>query len=364
MLGTVTFLGAGATKSCGGPLTGEILPDILRRLNAGGSESNDPSGRATLIREFLREQFHVTGASPNEQYPGLPLVMSLIDTALDRRQSFHHAWTSERLSQLREAVEFAIFDQLEEQLLKAPTNNHWNLFEHLYGASDEPQVITTNYDLVADTAMMFFGDTRASGAGGFPDYGCRISNGFYRNEPRRFGSLFKLHGSLNWLTCRTCARLEIGASESRRYLKIVAKMLGQEPSLERLFSPDGAPCSICQTKLRPLLIAPTHLKDYRNPHIAQVWYETEQVLRRAKRVVFVGYSLPDDDVEVVYLLKRSLSHLNGASVTVVEYAEGGGAVSLLQHPVGRRYRALFGDGINWQAGGLDAWLDAGTPGLV
>ena len=83
-------------------------------------------------------------------------------------------------------------------------------------------------------------------------------------------------------------------------------MLG--PSLENSYSPDGAPCGTCQTRLRPLLIAPTHLKNYRNPHIAQVWYAAEQELRAAERVVFIGYSLPDDDVEVVYLLKRSLAH--------------------------------------------------------
>jgi hypothetical protein len=150
-----------------------------------------------------------------------------------------------------------------------------------------------------------------------------------------------------------------------RYLKIVGKMLGQSgKSLERFYSPDGGPCPICQTKLRPLLIAPTHLKNYRNPHIAQVWYETEQVLRKAERIVFVGYSLPDDDVEVVYVLKRSLSHLDASRVTVIEYAEGGAPVCLLQHAAGRRYRTLFGDGINWHSEGLDAWLNAGTPGLI
>jgi NAD-dependent SIR2 family protein deacetylase len=44
---------------------------------------------------------------------------------------------------------------------------------------------------------------------------------FYRNETHKFGTLLKLHGSLNWLHCKTCNRLEIGASERNRYIKRV-----------------------------------------------------------------------------------------------------------------------------------------------
>ena len=113
---TVIFLGAGATKSCGGPLTNEILPNILRGKLASGTAAHDSTARVNLIEEFLTAQFHVTSASPNEHYLGLPLLMSLIDTALDRRQTFHPAWDFERMSSLREAIEFGIFDHLEERL--------------------------------------------------------------------------------------------------------------------------------------------------------------------------------------------------------------------------------------------------------
>ena len=111
--------------------------------------------------------------------------------------------------------------------------------------------------------------------------------------------------------------------------------------------------------MRPLLIAPTHLKDYRNPHLAQVWYEAERVLREADRAIFIGYSLPDDDVEVVYLLKRSLAHLTPDRITVVEYDLA--MPSLANHAVGRRYRTLFGDGIDWRPEGLDGWLPQARP---
>jgi hypothetical protein len=126
------------------------------------------------------------------------------------------------------------------------------------------------------------------------------------------------------------------------------------PSIEQSYTADGSPCPTCQTKLRPLLVAPTHLKDYRNPHLAQVWYEAERVLRESRRVIFIGYSLPEDDVEVIYLLKRGIAHLQPAQITVVEYDPSNPALSA--HAVGRRYRTLFGDGIDWHPEGMDAWL--------
>ena len=63
--------------------------------------------------------------------------------------------------------------------------------------------------------MMFCSEQREDYEGRFPNYCCDIRTDFYRTEPRRFGTLLKLHGSLNWMYCKTCHRLEIGASDSQ-----------------------------------------------------------------------------------------------------------------------------------------------------
>jgi len=352
---TVIFLGAGATKSVGGPLTDEILPAIVN-----DASSPDPTGRVPRLRQFLLDQFHVTPGSPSEAFPGLPMLMSLIDTALERRESLHPSWDYNNLQDIRECVELGIFDVLEEKLFKAQTTNHFSLFHTLYpvaappAVQSEPCVISTNYDLIADTAMMFMSESRLP-EGGLPAYLCSISTDFYRDPHKpHFGKLLKLHGSLNWLYCRTCHRLEIGASDARKYLKILNSLVG--PSLEQAYQIDGGICPTpnCLGKLRPLLIAPTHLKNYRNPHIAQVWYEAEQMLRTAGRVIFIGYSLPEDDVEIIYLLKRSLAHLTPSQITVVSYNPA--MPPLGSDPIGRRYRTLFGDAIDWHPEGIDPWL--------
>ena len=168
---------------------------------------------------------------------------------------------------------------------------------------------------------------------------------------QKFGTQLKLHGSLNWLLCRTCQRLELGATDSTRYLSIFQKIAG--PDLRSSFTADGAPCGVCGQPLRPLLVAPSHLKDYRNPHLSQVWYEAQRVLRQADRAIFIGYSLPDDDIEVVYLLKRGLAHITDPrQITVVEFCQEKPNILWEDHPVGKRYRALFGD-VDWHAAGLD-----------
>ena len=218
-----------------------------------------------------------------------------------------------------------------------------------------PQVITTNYDLIVDTALMHVSQQRQR-SGGLPNYHCGIANISFLGPEQRFGTLLKLHGSLNWLFCRTCQRLELGATDSTRFLSIFQKIAG--PDLRSSFTADGAPCGVCGRTLRPLLVAPSHLKDYRNPHLSQVWYEAQRVLRQAERAIFIGYSPPDDDVEVVYLLKRGLAHITDPKqITVVEYCEGNQNVRLGDHSVGRRYRALFGE-VDWHAAGLDIWLNS------
>ena len=171
---TVLFLGAGATKSVQGLSTDEILPALVA-ANAS-LQQQDPSGRVNTLFDFLTQEFHV---DPNNldkyQYPGLPLLMSLIDTALDRREPLYGRWDLNTLAQLREAIEFGIFDALEEKLVKVPTNNHFNMFQKFFPSAEQPCVISTNYDLIADSAMMFLSQTRQP-PGLLPNYHCGITN--------------------------------------------------------------------------------------------------------------------------------------------------------------------------------------------
>ena len=295
-----------------------------------------------------------------EHFPPLPLVLSLVDTALDRDDAFSTNWPPSELRKVREALEYAIFALLEYRL--RTIGPHYRIFLDALYKTHPPQsvtIISLNYDIIADNAMS--GVAERKGQLALPEYGCDIATDAYRREAR-FGTLLKLHGSLNWLYCPNCHRLDLGiAGSGRRTVKMLNQLYGAV-DLDARYRGDSnrTLCPDCETRLRPVLITPTQKKDYRNPHIARVWYEASRALREAKRAIFVGYSMPDDDVDVVYLFKRGLAEVDRRAITVVEYATGVGA-ALDRHPVGLRYRALFGGDIDWRSEGFGAWTKAATP---
>jgi hypothetical protein len=348
---TAVIFGAGATKACGGPLTNEILPAVFQLRGELERE-----GYLARLEDFLVGNFHLPPEPTRRwhHFPPLPLVLSLVDTALDRGDAFAQCWTPSDLRIVREALEYAVFALLDLRLRRI--QHHYARF---LGALYEADVsgitlISLNYDIIPDNELARVAHQR--GLGALPDYGCDIATATYRSIPK-FGRLLKLHGSLNWLYCPNCHRLDIGVSPSGRgTVKVLDALYVDELDLNKNYGCHGNPCEECGTYVRPVLITPTHVKDYRNPHVARVWYEAARALREAERAVFVGYSMPDDDVEVIYLFKRGLAHLEPANITVVEYAPNGPA-ALDRHPVGQRYRALFGDRIDWQTTGFEAWID-------
>lgn len=348
---TIVLFGAGATKACGGPLTNEILPHGF-----------EPAVRHEIEREyyldlldrFLIENFHL----PQQQidrteadYPALPLLLSLVDTAIDRKQPMGPTWTVDLLGQVRRALQYLIFALLEYKLRRLSHNYYADLLKALDPTRRAPPtVISLNYDIIIDNTMV-------AHSGSLPDYGCDITTESYLSQRHR-GSLLKIHGSLNWSYCPGCNRLDLGVAESGKTYKMLEHLYRVNP-LEERYSCHGFPCPQCSTFVEPVLITPTQRKDYRNPHVATVWALAEQALRSAERVIIIGYSLPDDDLDVIYLLKRGLGQLANRApekITVVERASDEALRAIGKHPVGRRYRAIFGPNIDWRTDGFEGLI--------
>jgi len=349
----VIIFGAGATRDCGGPLTNEILPEAFKA---------DPSllqqlEAITLLHNFLDHCFPLSAVRYESQdYPSLPLFLSLLDTAIDRKHPFGPDWPPEKVAKVREAVEAAIFAVLDFRSPQQETSSYLGLLKLAYpGSLPEAAVISLNYDMILDVAMFDLCQERKPDS--VPRYGCDIkTEGYQSKQP--WGSLLKIHGSVNWMYCSQCHHLEIGWSSKRGSPSRIGHLFFR--SLDDQYA-HRSQCPECGTRLRPILITPTHRKDYRNPHLARVWYEAERILQRANRVIFVSYSLPGDDVEVIYLLKRGLGMPNPAplvpqQITVIEKDDQRRALHV--HPVGQRYRALFGDNIDFRTEGFSAWLSA------
>jgi hypothetical protein len=364
---TVVIFGAGATKACGGPLTNEILPRAFKLRG----DPNSKVGREGFLRtleEFLVDNFHLphdVSARRVPHYPPLPLLLSLVDVAIDRKQSFSANWNTDKVARVRDALEYVIFAVLEHDLerIKQGNENIYRQFlQKLWDRGENIAVISLNYDIIADNALSDMSNT-------FPDYGCDIATETYRQHmqhplppPRKRPRLYKPHGSLNWLYCPACQRLDLGVSDDVMHpgtVKVLMELYQSEKarvgSLDDRYTCIGSPCADpdCATPVRPIMITPSHMKDYRNPHIGRIWYGAARELRQAGRVHIIGYSLPPDDVDVVYLLKQNLSHLSPDRITVVETGEPNQRIG--DHEVGRRYRALFGDSVGWSTEGFKSY---------
>ena len=169
--------------------------------------------------------------------------------------------------------------------------------------------VSTNYDILIDNALVdeYRHDTDL-------DYGVEFRN-FDRADdwtrPRRNRSvwLYKPHGSLNWLFCPACNELELTSKE-----KGVARLISDFAF---------ATCPQCGNVYSPLIVPPTFYKDLNNVFLSSIWNRTDVALRKVKHIIFCGYSFPDADIHIKYLLKRAQVNRNGAlRVTVVNHYPG------------------------------------------
>jgi hypothetical protein len=146
-------------------------------------------------------------------------------------------------------------------------------------------LITTNWDLLLDSARdEQFGTCKG-------DYGTGATNVVFENvrahpdgaRPR----LLKLHGSLSWRYCPRCQRLVI---DPRNH---VAGDRSSHPNCE------------CSYPFSELIVTPGFVREYRNVHLLNIWREALLALAFADEWIFIGYSLPPDDVGIRALLMRA-----------------------------------------------------------
>lgn len=367
----IIILGAGATKACGGPLTDEILPAALNGEMEHDDQKTLVDDREELLHltsEFLSGCFNVpVDRRPvmKEDCPSLPMILSMLRRAAELKRPIGR-WEGDGLIKAKRAIEYAIFAVIEAALRRIPSDRqfHRKLLDPLYQRDVEPYVISLNYDVIIDNTMFSLGDKHQGMR--LPDYGVDIATERYANFRARgtFGRLLKIHGSLNWLYCEKCKRLDLFVSEGMRTAKALDELYNTVP-FNDAYSCRGTRCRNypqCDGFISPILITPTYVKDYENPHIEKVWKEAEAAMKKADRAVIIGYSLPTDDVEVAMLFKQGLDHLPRNRITVVEYVNGdvekepGERIPLEQHPTGQRFRSLFGVGLDWQTTGFAGWL--------
>ncbi|CAD7781208.1 hypothetical protein BLFGPEAP_02761 [Candidatus Methanoperedenaceae archaeon GB50] len=180
-------------------------------------------------------------------------------------------------------------------------NCYDKLIDYVMPIDEVNCMISFNYDLFLDKAAVI-NNHRIVGnyhlpfkhIENFPSYEDRLTHGWKEKDIH----LLKLHGSLNWGYCPHCKKVSLAFY--RRYKSIFKKR-----------------CPECKNQLEPILVPPTYFKDFPEP-LANVWKVAEDYLKRADRLIIIGYSFPDIDIEAKWLFKRAIcKNTNKPSLTIV-----------------------------------------------
>jgi len=291
----VIFLGAGASASEGAPLQGDLFKEyFLSYQKKTGSSVYHEMDRelATFFDSFYGIDVDYDKLE-NCSFPTFEEVIGILELALSRGESFKDyglGYNSPRIQQIREHLILLIALILDEKL-KGENKYHSKLVNRLSQNVDiiKTCFISLNYDILIDNALLNL----------YPDYdldyGVNFTN-FDRSDvwikPKRNQSVFllKLHGSLNWLYCPTCISLTLTPKDKK-----IIKLKWQ---------PQECVCPNCHSLSIPIVIPPTFFKVMSNFYLQEIWRQSEIALKQSKRIFFCGYSFPDADIHVKYLLKR------------------------------------------------------------
>lgn len=283
-----------------------------------------------------------SGDIPNIKFPTFEEVLGLTDLAIMRKESFRNFDIENRATnsgRLRFLAQYLVF--LVAKVLNAKLGGHAELHRKLVGALHKANelrnvaFVSTNYDILIDNAL-----TEEHVHGMDLDYGAEFRNfdrpGDWR-RPRRDQSisLFKPHGSLNWLFCPTCNELEITPKEKGVVTRLISDFA-------------KAACPQCGSVYSPLIVPPTFYKDLNNTFLSMIWNRTDVALRKVKHVVFCGYSFPDADIHIKYLLKRAQTNrVVPLRISVINQHRGKKPDEAQQEQ--ERYKRFLGGNVNYTA---------------
>lgn len=344
---TVILLGAGASAADGAPIQSALLREYFAYCRSGEhlAPRNGPDGD---LSGFFRQFFGLdvaTGDLAGVEFPTFEEVLGVLELADSERESFRSLTGIEEddqaasLRRVHDDLVFSIAEVLHHKLQRA-SPIHLRLIESLstHGSLQRIAFVSLNYDIIIDNALH---------QSGRPDYGFELVGESHPSA--QSPCLLKVHGSLNWLFCPTCRDIQLTPME-KGVLRI------------RL-EPETARCHACRTLRKPIVIPPTFFKVLSNLQLRTVWNVAEQAFVKAAKWIFCGYSFPDADIHLRYMLKRAEQRRDEPpQVFIANHHEGkeASAGSLEK----ARYRRFFADKEKVHFTDVSFQEFAENPGLV
>jgi phage FluMu protein Com len=214
-------------------------------------------------------------------------VMTLLD--IDDRLFFPFTNPEIQLNESRElrAVKELLVRTLDYALMGPPCKKHNKLAQKMNSGDI---ILSFNYDILMDNALFSLGKITDSG------YKMNFSNVSQDGQWRRPDdisskvTLFKLHGSLNWIRCGFCGTLLLYRFQKQTLVG------AQEFQCPR--------CSSGEAFAKRMIIPPTQSKEYGDRDITFLWVQADNLLKDISRIICIGYSFPSSDFDVISLIRR------------------------------------------------------------
>ncbi|MBN1861910.1 MAG: hypothetical protein JW840_10695 [Candidatus Thermoplasmatota archaeon] len=289
----VFVFGAGASRDEGLPLQSSLLNEYF---SSGTDELR------TDLKNYFEDFYDINFRDlEHAKFPSFEEALGIIELALQKEEIFGPTYPSAKLQTIRKNLVLSMGLAIQ----RCPLNTegaHNRLISRLHRKShfkqDEYNFISFNYDILLDKALMnLFEDSI------FLDYGIEFINEDPKYTNDSFGlwesardkdsiTLLKPHGSLNWMYCQNCGSVYIKGDKKSNffqsgYLQKIEQCLKDQCILDWIIEP------------------PSYFKKYNNIFLQNIWKRAYDILSKADKIIFIGYSMPEVDIWFKYLLKKS-----------------------------------------------------------
>lgn len=273
----VYVVGAGFSAGLGYPLTSDLLVRLWDKLDA------DLARRLQKLISFHHPEFDPARFTTFPNVEQLLTEMQVNEQLFDASRSHVGTFTKNQLQALQTDLLLRIsswFHELSQRAGFEQTPGDWLKRFKEQVIAEKAAIVSFNWDLILD--KLLFGDDLGPASYGFTDPWPELP------------CLLKPHGSLNWFGRHPGSRLK----SDRRVA---------------IFDPRGAETVYAFRKFRaprssarvytPLIVPPGYLKNFEKPIFEKLWRTCVELLSEAKRVVFLGYSMPSADYHVQFIMR-------------------------------------------------------------
>lgn len=354
MKDVVYFLGAGFSKSFGYPLTGEIMPEILSKLlkhdlfELGDTKTDEEWEQEEKLLQYLYliypglKNFKKNDLNQTQDIANITEVLSFVDHCCLHNMPPHPKLNERNLRDFQALLKRAV----DELLIAYHLTDYSKSEEKLLPLFFDPiklekkngtvSIITTNYDLIIDEQFVSAAENNRI------DYGINYrsvhTDEIEFQQSRPLFKYFKLHGSLNWVKCDYCGQY---------YINPYGSILHQAYTTKKKMD-NTCVCNNSLT-LKSVMVTPSFVRDIRDSNLLQIWKGAMEAIRKADKLIFIGYSLPSEDLAIKSIIMRGINGRQKKNKLEVD-------VVLKDEKPKSNYINLFGNAINYSSLGLEDYL--------